>query len=1689
MLDEPSLLLPAEALEFDLENILQYARLLQSTPQKSRSETTRLEAKAFPLIRRNFVSSMTSPVTLDRNVLHQYAGLGFEYTDSGELQFLTDKFEIKAPTPRNPLAQIFSKNIAKFKRKLLLSFSTSPGDISDAFERQLQFITQKVQRCKNVELTQLTWKLTLNTEEQLVSSQLTFGVDLQVSLFQYFSYDVVSLVNEILEPLMAMLPSPGDKVDEIDRNRTRDLHLFYQAMAEHTKYLPVPTNLSHPYLTMKLYPFQQKTVNWLLNREHTQIEERTMDVVEIPLVNSDQYDLLRSYQMSNSDKLETTISLTLDKLCFGWKRVVFNSIVSWHNSYTGNIMEEQDMVDCLLELHKTQNQDELGGCGYLCEEMGLGKTVEIASLVMYHQRSETQIGSTIPFQINEEGDIRSLKKAKTTLIAAPESIIGQWYSELCQICPHLLVTIYKGVNRYPELKNIPKYIAEFLQRYDIVLMNYTVMSRELNFAEYSSQRASTRGSRKRRHNETEERKDENTDVSVFQAQFEVPVAEEVEQIMFNNKKYDKANLADLSSQARREFPGSVPHTMSYDSPLMMCQWWRVVLDEVQMVAGAGRAFKTASMIPRVHSWGVSGTPSRLVFVLEFLKVAPFNYSTGVSCYKKLDDEGDNRDFIQLWKTIALRHTKAMVHNDINLPAQDRVLLSLPFSDLELDTYKDILNDALYPINLRADELPKDLQLSAANCRHLRSWLLRIRQFCANSQVGKLDTSVLGKGKQKGKLNFSKASQLKTLEAVLADVVLKVKDDMIEYEKEVINYMLQICQSLEKALYPEKVIEILDFLLKDVSYYTESLLDQIASTRGKAAKLGGELSAMRQSNIKESDTTVASADENESESDEESQPIKTENNCLEVSHLKSEVIDTNDDNTEAIEAQLSLLQTKLKNLKDQINVSKIKLRTWKVIEHKCFFLLASAHFQLYDEEYQEKIKIHRVEIPFVNEMPGILSRIHLSSRPLSIQLNGSTEIVKSEEENQTVPNTSNHKHLESFYYSSAESTRNEILSQPLRDFETASMKRLGNVKEINLKNMINDGHTIFQKSSRQLLLSYPLIEADDLRELIWKNTVKEIVERYVKLSHKLNEQAKFISECLNNLRDLLICPLLSKDGTPDGDEYEKSIENQDKAAILLLTLSQTLMDRENAFSESHSRTVAVGKKSSATIHEDHQINDQKYLRSLQKQRANLNPESEYTVEEILRSLKYVPLDASYGAIPILQEISTRLNNIAENDKSLQKMVMKQLNTNFNLVFNSKVEYFKQLQQISDTVENTAYPYDVNEIDVDKLTKHLHFRVTQLKDCQKMLMRLASRLNYLGTLVEQDKKLNTAKDNTRTDLNTQEVQHLCLICTGDIIVGSLTPCGHRFCKACLGEWISRAPNCPMCKTYIEKDLVYNFSVRKADLTAHKVANLHVENGTLSEVQMVYKNLDPNTLKKIHKMKLENAYGSKVDLIVKQVLYLRSVEPDVQIVVFSQWQDLLFILSYAFDQALISYIVAKPNSTNRKSKAPSPAEQFKKKENGITCFLLNSQIQASGLNLVNATHIFLCEPLINTPTELQAISRIHRIGQTKVTTVWMFSVQNTIEDNIVALGTKKRLEYLAASANAAKNLDHRTLGIQGNSEDLLSSGNALLAAESEAMSYGPSNGQATNDDYVEDKYIYNLYFGDHPTAITLEDTLQDK
>lgn len=1541
--------LQSELLEFSLALILDYAAA-ESSYNKTKRAGAPPPKNAVHFLQRSAVFHNKCPFALDKLALPREIGT---YT------FQTENFEMKASAD-SLLLSFLSRSRGSVKRGTLLSINVTDDECGLLFD-EIRFITHRLKRCApHFHLSELSLSISIDSESNTVTTTLKYDLLIRPLFFRYFSPDVSGPFAQIVKKTAIEEQQRGEY-----EGMAIDDHLFYKIITDKTqKVPPEERTYHHPHLLTELLPFQRRSVAWLLKREGVEFNGK---ISEIGL------DLGLKSQLGTwpnvGDDFHDKVRGVLNEIVYGWKKVIFRGQESWFNEYTGNLMSEEQIVAFLKE-HKPEGPN----CGLLSEEMGLGKTVEIMSLVLLHPRPEDEVDTDTTLQL-EEGEHKLVKKAKTTLICAPELILKQWYSELSRLCPSLLVTIYKGMGKYPELANVPKYINEYLRRFDIVLMNFATMSRETDYAAYSLRHASTRG-QKRRNVSEEPKKEKKSTIDDFKAEFNLPMTPP------SQKQKDKAILDEIAYKVKQRDPSRIPHTDFYESPLMISNWWRVVLDEVQILSsGASRAFKTASLIPRHHSWGVSGTPARLLAVLQFLKVSPFDYPIAKASWKKLTELASNHDFVNVFSNIAFRHTKAMVHDDIKLPPQRRVLLTVPFTKVEQDKY-----DQLYLSCIGSLGIQNTNELTALECVHLRSWLVRIRQTCGNLQIGSIPKA---KGKNKSKFLMHGLPDLKTLETVLDEMVAKALDEISDGEREVINKVLDVAQFLEYLLWPTKVITVLMLALKETTKLIEAVTSRIKSDERTIKKTKGS--------VKQEDS--------DSEVDTKSvEPLKKE-------HLE------------------------YKLAKESLVSGKAKLRLLHMLQHKCFFLIGSAYFQLHDEEYTEKVKTQRsaplgmaqLEKAVVTEplLPG------LETAKKEEGLDEADKAVAPMDNNIDTDKKEQFKELELFYYDAAEKCRSEILEHSLKDVASTTARRLSSRDRLEKQHWVNDGEVSFSKS-KKLIVSFPQIKVNLSR---YTSNIKahQLMEKFGRLIGELNAQAEVITTNLESLVLVLSSPVLSNEKSPDGEEYEQSIQDQERASCLMLILAQLLADRAKAVSFSKLKLTELQEQRERELKAEAQrVTDKKFLKHLKSERTRCRPQSESCFEELMQEARVLerefeddPRTRSQAAL--FGTLVAVLTVVFENEKSVENLLQKELNSSYNAVFNSRVEYFKQLQQISDSVK-------YEEVDPSRTDTEANRLLLLFVSAQSRLTRSVSRFRYLSTLIPDKAKLE---------------ENDCVICHTAITVGVLTPCGHKFCKACLDEWLLAHSTCPICKAHTTKDTIYHFTHHEYDVKVQPVGHTHVNS--------VYKEMDAETLAKIQLIELKHLYGSKVDLIVRHTIHLLSRDPDVQIVLFSQWQDLLVILAFAFDIAGISYASAKGlHVAQYKGRKEDPVEEFKK---GKSCFLLNAQAQASGLNLANATHMFLCEPLVNTPMELQAISRIHRIGQKDVTTVWMFAIEGTVEENIVALGTRKRLGYLEADvAELAE-------------QDLEMAERDLETAE---LAFLGSSRVFGNSETVSDEDLREVYFG---------------
>ena len=121
--------------------------------------------------------------------------------------------------------------------------------------------------------------------------------------------------------------------------------------------------------------------------------------------------------------------------------------------------------------------------------------------------------------------------------------------------------------------------------------------------------------------------------------------------------------------------------------------------------------------------------------------------------------------------------------------------------------------------------------------------------------------------------------------------------------------------------------------------------------------------------------------------------------------------------------------------------------------------------------------------------------------------------------------------------------------------------------------------------------------------------------------------------------------------------------------------------------------------------------------------------------------------------------------------------------------------------------------------------------------------------------------------------------------------------------------------------------------------------------------------------------------------------------KILVFSSFVRHLNLYAEEFRKKRIRFAMLTGASTNREKIVNSFQND---PENKI--FLISLKAGGVGLNLTAAEYVFILDPWWNPASEMQALSRAHRIGQEKSVFVYRYITSNSIEEKILKLQEKK-------------------------------------------------------------------------------------
>jgi non-specific serine/threonine protein kinase len=142
----------------------------------------------------------------------------------------------------------------------------------------------------------------------------------------------------------------------------------------------------------------------------------------------------------------------------------------------------------------------------------------------------------------------------------------------------------------------------------------------------------------------------------------------------------------------------------------------------------------------------------------------------------------------------------------------------------------------------------------------------------------------------------------------------------------------------------------------------------------------------------------------------------------------------------------------------------------------------------------------------------------------------------------------------------------------------------------------------------------------------------------------------------------------------------------------------------------------------------------------------------------------------------------------------------------------------------------------------------------------------------------------------------------------------------------------------------------------------------------------------------------YDSGKFNLLKELLE-EALENGRKILLFSQFRGMLSIIRGWLDEMKTSYLYLDGATKNRQDLI----DQFSSDES-IRLFLISLKAGGAGLNLMAADTVIIYDPWWNPAVESQAVDRAHRIGQNKTVSVYRLVTEDSVEQKIMALKSKK-------------------------------------------------------------------------------------
>lgn len=1355
-------------------------------------------------------------------------------------------------------------------------------------------------------------------------------------------------------------PNTNNKFNK-NCNRLLD-SLFSTLFDEHTENIGKTHSLfiQKPFLEQTIRYTKDKMSNLEININNEMIPDLQLNLLPFQLESvqwmfNKEINDFELKEITDTVKPHTINKFLNDKIAYGYEIInVDTSRTLFWNKFTNFILPWQNALELYQTFHQ-QHNNNIGTRGLLSEEMGLGKTIEIIALILLNRRYLTSASQLL----NNMG--KQIHRTKCTLIICPNPLLRQWINEIKTNTRENSLSIfhymgYNDVIKQFDTSNINQIVTE-LSNFDIIITTYDVINLELHYAQYN------------------------------------------------------ANLRS------RRYQNSAPK-YDYSSPLSLMEFWRILLDEVQMLKSDNTQIaKCTSLLSRIHTWGVSGTPIQKIkdfqVVLSYLRIKPFTDKTDIINNVSTNFVKSNQNIIKtgikfslkhlmsyfIEHDICIRHIKNDVIDQIHLPKQTKYILPLQFNPIELDNYLNLWNEFIqvsgYGPNGENETRLSNIQLN--------QWLMRLRYICCH--------------------------------AIIPENII----NMFESHSRVLKRRRR--QDNNSSLIDEtkttvhNIDDILKLMIQDAEDNLDSLYRENIQLKIKYAQAKMELQDHPVQGIEILNETIAT--------------------------IKKDLMEKF-----KIEDVFSF-----RNFDSLDGSDKIKIGSYLDLLHQCYFFIGTGHYfqgskklELLEEE-KEKNKLLNRDLPVMNPF--------------------SEEEMKDIEKSQLE---------EKKNYQLAELLRKQILQEKVQKVDEV-------VKEVQ---------SMFKESKKRLITEIEIIQFDDKNDYSTNLATSHSFQLLSPMIKQFNEQAVQLNKLFKELVETLSKPITKEYDEQNEDEkaeeYAGSLDDQDKIFAILHCMEEILSNRETVINSDEDQ-IKLNTKKSLEIDPTYSEYHAQLLHDLVLIENGSSLKSIFTDlknSKIVRNSLNIRTTNSKNDF---EDFEDYLLQYQEEVPRINKEIksMKESTKKLNLIYNARVEYYSQLQKISDSLVSLIQlePQIRNQImknikDNNKYNSNLN-KISQIE----------SRIKYLTNLNQLKELINQGKSFT------------CTICLSIIYDGSINRCGHFFCQKCIHNWLKNNKTCPICKRNTNKLDLYNFKFKNEEeekFQKEKESQLILDGNSDGSIKDIGKQKineakvqnEPNTLtppsssskqeaskidhdrnpeddngflfrgkyvqfphfNEVLKIKIKEKFGAKIDFMVQLILYLQissqsKNEPPPQILIYSQNLPFLKIITHILKLQQIKYLTCFNNTKT----ISNTIDKFKK-DNTMTCLLMNVKTLGSGLNLLNAQHIFLLDPIINHNDELQAMSRNNRIGQKNETFIWNFMICDSVEENIFKYKCQLENEKMN-SLNSHHKVVEENLNTDVNAvEDYNGNTGRIkeMDTEDEIDSYDIS---ANASETVSDEHLWHCFF----------------